>query len=706
MQSDVTGCEPLQLLTRAVTIRMYRSETIQMASARLATLCYNRRDMIQRTATGKPASYRNRAQRHTSQHHRAASPAAFLIVSLLTILGLYLTGRPAQAQQEGQVQQLTGRIDPGQVLIYRLPDLQAGQTLYVRMVGTSGNLDPNVALVDPSIDPEELEASAESAYDLALAGGADPLEALDEIRDRYTLAWDDDGGGGLAAALEYEIPAAGEYRLLTAGALTFLGGASFGDYDLWVGLDAPGVLSGEAEPTGDTVALVDVDATPASAGVQVILGSLTPEKPSTFAELHPFGPGDTLYATVEATAGDLRPILVLRNYASKPLRTGNLDGRDTMTSLQYTFPDQASNYQLEISSCCEDSALTSGDFRLVVGVNAPEVLSGQPEPDGRPVIREPVDVQIGIKLEQIIDVDQANESFTAQASMQMDWRDMALAYNPDDCQCDVKAYTGDSFNQFLEEAQGRWPAFTLQNQQGNRWTQNKVAVVWPDGRARYLERFTTDFQVDFDFRPFPFDTQEFIIRVDALFPEEYYTFSDLPGYSEISSEHGEDEFTITDFETTVTSEQASTSATASRFTFRFTAPRHLNYYLLQVFIPILLIVGVSWITFFLRDYGRRIEVASANLLLFIAFSFSLSDNYPRLGYLTFLDFIMAAMFLLSALVVAYNVWLKRMEMRGEGDRADRIDRIGDWVYPLANVVLLGFGIWAFLIREGGPLVVY
>jgi hypothetical protein len=438
----------------------------------------------------------------------------------------------------------------------------------------------------------------------------------------------------------------------------------------------------------------------------VITGSLTLERPSTFAELHPFGPGDTLYATVEATTGDLRPILVLRNYASKPLRTGNLDGRDTATSLQYTFPDRASNYQLELSSCCEDGALTSGDYRLVVGVNAPEVLAGQAEPEGRQVIRQPVDVQIGIKLEQIIDVDQANESFTAQASMQMDWTDPALAYNPDDCQCDVKTYTGDSFNQFVEEAQGRWPDFTLQNQQGNRWTQNKVAAIWPDGRARYLERFTTDFQVDFDFRPYPFDTQEFIMRVDALFPEEYYTYSDLEGYSEISSEHGEDEFRITDFETTITSEQTSTSATTSRFTFRFTAPRHLNYYLLQVFIPILLIVGVSWITFFLRDYGRRIEVASANLLLFIAFSFSLSENYPRLGYLTFMDYVMASMFVLSALVVAYNVWLKRMEMQGNGDRADRIDRIGDWVYPLANILLLGFGIWAFLIKSGGPFVVY
>jgi hypothetical protein len=626
-----------------------------------------------------------------------------LYLALGLCLGLATV--PLQAQEDGQVQQLSGRIEAGEIVLYRLPDLKAGQTLYVRMEGSSGNLDPVVALIDPSIDPEELEAAAEAELARAVSEGADPLAAWEEIAAQYTLASDDDSGGGLAAALEYEIPADGDYRLLVGGTLSYLLAETFGDYDLWVGLDAPLVLTGEAEATGDTLALLDVEATPPGAGVQVIEGTLTPEKRSTFVELHNFRPGDTLYAAIEATSGDLRPALVLRNYAGKPIRSGNLDGRDTAASLQYSFLDEGRNYRLEISSCCEER-VTSGDYRLTVGVNVPEVLSGEARPEGRQVVREPVDVQIGIKLEQIIDVDHANESFTAQASLQMEWTDPELAFNPDECQCDVQTFTGNTFDEFVKVANGRWPEFTLQNQQGNRWTQNQVAIVWSNGHALYFERFTTDFQVDFDFRPYPLDSQEFIIRVDALFPEEYYTFSDLEGYSEISTEHGEDEFAISDFETSVTSVQSSTRSTTSRFTFSFTAPRHLSYYVLQIFLPILLIIGVSWVTFFLRDYGRRIEVASANLLLFIAFSFSLADNYPRLGYLTFLDYLMAVMFFVNAFVVAYNVWLKRMEIMGEGDRADRIDRVGDWVYPLLYVVLLGFGIWAFLLRQGAPFVTF
>ena len=249
---------------------------------------------------------------------------------------------------------------------------------------------------------------------------------------------------------------------------------------------------------------------------------------------------------------------MLLNFADKPVRSGNLDGQNTDANLEYTFPDEIRSYSLEIAACCGDERVTTGDYRLLVGLNSPQVLSGAAETGGRPVVKAPIPVRVGIKLQQIIDVDQPNELFTAQASMQMEWTDPELAFNPEDCDCTSKTFTGNTFDDFVKEVEGRWPDFTFQNQQGNRWSQDKVAVLWSNGRALYFERFTTNFQVDFDFRPFPFDTQEFIIRVDALFPEEFYIYADLEGYSEISSGHGEDEFMITDFETSITSERAST----------------------------------------------------------------------------------------------------------------------------------------------------
>jgi hypothetical protein len=192
-----------------------------------------------------------------------------------------------------------------------------------------------------------------------------------------------------------------------------------------------------------------------------------------------------------------------------------------------------------------------------------------------------------------------------------------------------------------------------------------------------------------------------VIRVEALYPEEYYRYVDLEGFTEISPEHGEDEFALTDFQTSITSEKSRSGPTVSRFTFSFEAPRHLGYYILRVFVPILLIIIVSWVTFFLRDYGRRIEVASANLLLFIAFSWTLAEDYPRLGYLTFLDAVMVIMFIVNAFVVVYNVFLKRLEMQDRAELAERIDNVLDWLYPLTYVVSFGMMIlWFFVLGIG------
>ena len=57
---------------------------------------------------------------------------------------------------------------------------------------------------------------------------------------------------------------------------------------------------------------------------------------------------------------------------------------------------------------------------------------------------------------------------------------------------------------------------------------------------------------------------------------------------------------------------------------------------------------------------------------------------------------MLVMFVTNALVVVYNVWLKRMEMNGQAVLADRVDSVLDWVYPIAMLLMLVFIVWRFL----------
>jgi hypothetical protein len=640
-----------------------------------------------------------------------ALPRPFVVALAAQLFAVLLLAcaMPAQAQEDASspaVQQISGRIQPGAGMqVYRVAGVAPGDTLYTYMRTASGNLDPFVALLEGSADLQALETQYQADLQKLLAEGGDIAPGLEALRQRYFLAWNDDGGQGYAAALEYPVTAGGDYLLLAGGSLSALGRATSGAYTLTVGINAPQVLTGDAKPLGAqgaTIAVLDQGTLGLAPRVSEITGTISAQQPVAVLPLADFDPGDTLDVFVTATGsttGTLQPQVILRDYGGKPLAAANLDGQETSVTLERKLPEGGSGYTVEITGAPgADGTPTTGEYRAVVGFNAPGALQGEIAAGAPPSLKLPTPVQVGVKIDRISEVDSAGEDFTVIGSVRMDWQDPNLAFSPDTCNCAVKLYTEKEFDRFLADAKSSWPDFSFYNQQGNRWTQNRAVAVWPDGSARYVERFTTTFQGDFDFKKYPFDTQEFPIFLDMVLPTDLYELVPLPGYSGINPEHGEDEFIVGDMTITpgIVNDSAGADRQTARMTFSFEAPRHLEYYILQVFVPILLIILISWFTFFLKDYTRRIEAAAANVLLFIAFSFSLANNYPRLGYVTFLDAIMAVTFVVNTLVLLYNVQMKRMESKGEIERVERIDRFFDWAYPLSYLVLISVVAWLFL----------
>jgi hypothetical protein len=380
---------------------------------------------------------------------------------------------------------------------------------------------------------------------------------------------------------------------------------------------------------------------------------------------------------------------MLLDFGGKPLSMAVQDNVDEPIMLEHTFLEHSSDYSLRLFGC-------HGEYHLSAGLNAPEVLSGQTEDSGVSVLRSAIPVTVGLRLQQITGVDQKAENFSVVATLKMDWYDPRLAFSPEECNCLTKVFNQKNFNDFIRDKGDSWPDFTFFNQQGNRWIQNQELVILPDGHATYLERFTTTFQApDFNFRQFPFDAQQFYIRMDGIWSEDLYYFQDNESYTELGAQLGEEEWYITDFGVTVSSEESSTEILTPRYSFGFEARRHLSFYLLRIFVPILVVIIVSWITFFLKDYSKRVDVAAGNLLLFIAFNFTISDDLPRLGYQTFVDTIMISTFVITAFVVVFNVILKRLEIAEKDALTARLDTPMIWVYPLSYLMLIAIAFYYF-----------
>jgi Neurotransmitter-gated ion-channel ligand binding domain len=611
---------------------------------------------------------------------------------IISIILMGVSGH-ALAKETRRVQEITGHVElKGRLFYYNLPNLQQGQTLYVFMEGTSHSLDPFVALLKPGTDVTTIREDYLAEQERLVAAGRDPLVVMPEVLKKFTLFWDDDGGPGYSAAFAYHIPQDGDYQLV---ATSTLARRTFGDYRLLIGINAPEVLTGRAKPTGAAIAVRQRLAFQFEPKVEEVFGTISSREKFRFYPLPTMRAGETLSVFVEALAGALKPIVVLYDYGEKPLDSANFFGKETQGTFSYTFPEDQGNCRLKITGLNPQGKLTTGDYRIVLGLNAPQVLTGEVKGTGQQVVKGATQVKIGFKLQQITDVNQRSENYSVAGTLGMQWQDPQLAFSPDKVQNRIKVFTGERFLQYTNDNNIAVPNFTIYNQQGKRWTQNTVVAIWPDGKVEYYERFSTTLQApDFDFRRFPFDTQRFFLRVDNLWPEWYFNYAPLEGFSEVGQRLGEEEWVITKHEVTFDSVMESYDRPVSRFIFAFQAKRHTTYYFFRILLPLIIIIVVAWFSFFLKDYSKRVDVAGANLLIFIAFNFTIATELPRLGYLTFMDTLLVTTFIITGVVVIISYQLRRMVDAGKHAQVARIDKYIRWFYPLAY--LLGIGSVTYL----------
>jgi len=137
--------------------------------------------------------------------------------------------------------------------------------------------------------------------------------------------------------------------------------------------------------------------------------------------------------------------------------------------------------------------------------------------------------------------------------------------------------------------------------------------------------------------------------------------------------------------------------TFSRYTLDIQIARKPGFYLWKVFLPLVIIVAMSWSIFWMPEerFAQRSRITSTGVLTIVAYQFAFGGDLPRIGYLTLLDKAMILSFGLLAVTMLESLMISTWQERDKG-RALRTDRASRLIFPAAYVA----GLLLILVSSG------
>jgi Neurotransmitter-gated ion-channel ligand binding domain/Neurotransmitter-gated ion-channel transmembrane region len=303
----------------------------------------------------------------------------------------------------------------------------------------------------------------------------------------------------------------------------------------------------------------------------------------------------------------------------------------------------------------------------------------------------PVKVTVALHVLNLASIDEVTERFQLTGYLLTQWRDPRLTYQPGGPAEKFRTLTPGSVWQ---------PRLVIINVVGPRHTYETSLRVEPDGLMSYVERFDAALTSTFHLKSFPFDAQKLEIIIHPFTVQQpFVTFvpSQLPvwtaaEFNTYSSLESWQFKSITFGIRSAASQFGKNTMAEARF--QIAVERRYGFYLWKVFLPLLLMVIMSWSVFWFDppEVSSQVTIAVTTILTIIAFALAISLTLPRIPYLTFADaffltcyvFAFITMVELTAVHIAYRNERRKV--------AARIRRTARWLVPSTfvaiNVILI------------------
>jgi hypothetical protein len=292
----------------------------------------------------------------------------------------------------------------------------------------------------------------------------------------------------------------------------------------------------------------------------------------------------------------------------------------------------------------------------------------------------PTPVYIHTYVNDIVVIDDAQQSFSTDVFIRVEWTDPRLAHDDNNpCTVDLKDIW--------------WPELQLMNRRSVQNVRDARPLVLPSGKVGLLLRGFGEFGFNADLSDFPFDEQELHFDILSMYSDSEIDFVyDLERISLAPT------LSVANFKVELVGVEeradyiASTDRKHARFLVKLSAQRLTGFYTWQQLVPLFLVVLMSCIVFWIpiEHVPSRIGLAATSMLTLIAYRFAMSSILPPIAYLTRLDVFMigASVLVFSALATAVAVTYT-MDLIDE-QLANRINKIARGAIPLLLVLISGF----------------
>jgi hypothetical protein len=258
---------------------------------------------------------------------------------------------------------------------------------------------------------------------------------------------------------------------------------------------------------------------------------------------------------------------------------------------------------------------------------------------------------------------------------------------------------------YLYEQWKPTPGFTPRTEVVNEVVRASVSFDDTDlrnGICNRSRRIHSTLRSEFNLRRFPFDKQQLtLVLSDNEFDSKSVNYSKTPFVSGLDDGvrkmvSGWEVVGEPTFASTRSAFQWEPGAPEYDYgSFSVTIQRHVTFHITRYFLPLILIVVVALLAFWIdpEDLASQLQIGVTCLLAAIALQFAEGGTLPEVSYLTLADRWYAVCYVAIAAAVGESIAVNAYVRRGNKEGAMKLDRICRRAFPIVVGLALAVSTW-------------